>query len=188
MWMLSNLRPPSMHQSGNSERPRGLARSVARLLPVLLLALSGCLYSFHGGGLPGHIRTIAVIPFENQTPVADLQRELSDSLRSRLASRLGLRPASETRANAVVRGVIRRYEADIPVGLQANTRAATNVQRQLQMTVDIDVVDQVTGKTLWSRKSFMVDGEYQETQEAAGRAQALDKLVHAIVDGVQSQW
>lgn len=177
-----------MHQSGISDQRRHGAAWAARLLPVLLLALSGCLYSFHGGGLPGHIRTIAVIPFENQTPVADLQRELSDSLRSRLADRLGLRQASEARANAVVRGVIRRYEADIPVGVQANTRAATNVQRQLQMTVDIDVVDQVTGKTLWSRKNFVVDGEYQETKEAVGRARALDKLVHAIVDGVQSQW
>lgn len=173
-----------MRQSGISD---GLRR-LHRLLPALLLVLSGCLYSFRGGGLPGHIRTIAVVPFENQTPVADLQRELSDSLRARLTNRLGLRSASETRANAIVRGVIRRYEADIPVGLQANTRAVTNVQRQLEMVVDIDVVDQVTGKSLWSRKGFVVDGQYQETQEPAGRAKALDKLVQAIVDGVQSQW
>lgn len=176
-----------MRQSGISDGARCL-RAARRLAPMLLLALAGCLYGFHGGGLPGHVRTIAVVPFENQTPVSDIQRELSDTLRSRLASRLGLRTASEGRANAIVRGVIRRYEADIPVGLQANTRAATNVQRQLQMTVDIDVVDQVTGKSLWSRKGFMVDGEYQETQEAAGRAQAIDKLVRAIVEGVQSQW
>lgn len=176
-----------MRPSGISDRLRPLT-ALRRLFPVLLLALGGCLYSVHGGGLPGHIRTIAVVPFENQTPVADLQRELSDSLRARLADRLGLRAASEARANAIVRGIIRRYEADIPVGVQANARAVTNVQRQLQMVVDVDVVDQVNGKTLWSRKGFMVDGEYQEGQEAVGRAQALDKLVHAIVDGVQSQW
>jgi hypothetical protein len=182
--MLSNPLLPSMRPSGASDRVRALLR----LAPVLLLALGGCLYGFHGGGLPGHVRTFAVIPFENQTPVTDLQRELADSLRARLASSLGIRPASEARANAIVRGVIRRYEADIPVGVQANTRAATNVQRQLQMVVDIDVVDQVTGKSLWSRKNYMVDGDYPETQEAVGRARALDKLVRAIVEGVQSQW
>jgi len=177
-----------MRPSGISDRAHAVAVVARRVVPVLLLALGGCLYSFHGGGLPGHVRTIAVVPFENQTPVSDLQRELSDSLRSRLVSRLGLRAASEARANAVVRGVIRRYEADIPVGVQANTRAATNVQRQLEMVLDIDIVDQVTGKSLWSRKGYVVDGQYQETQEAAGRSKALDKLVAAIVEGVQSQW
>ncbi len=153
-----------------------------------MLALTGCLYSFHGGGLPSHVHTIAVIPFDNQTPVADVQREISDSLRTRLASKLGLREAAQNRANAIVRGTIRRYEIGIPVGYQANTRAVTNVQRMLEMVLDIDVIDQVTGKSLWSRKNYLVQGTYAEGQEAVGRAQAVDKVVSAIVEGVQSQW
>jgi hypothetical protein len=131
---------------------------------------------------------MAVMPFENRTPVADIQREISDSLRKRLVSRLGLREAAENRASAVVRGTIVRYEADIPVGFDARTRAATNVQRMLEMVVDIDVVDQKTGKSLWTRKGFMVQGQYQESQELVGRSLAVDKLVTAIVEGVQSQW
>lgn len=181
-----------MRPSGPSDLGRRLLRLAPRLAarcaPLLALALVGCLYGFHGGGLPSHIHTIAVVPFDNQTPVSDLQREISDSLRVRLVTRLGLRAGSEQRADAIVRGTIRRYEADIPVGYQARTRAATNVQRQLEMVLDVDVVDQVTGKSLWSRKSYAVDGQYQETQEAVGRSQAIDKLVRAIVEGVQSQW
>ena len=44
------------------------------------LLLSGCLYGFAGGGLPSHIRTIAVLPFENETPAATLQSELNERL------------------------------------------------------------------------------------------------------------
>ncbi len=70
----------------------GISSKLAFLVP-LLLAMGGCLYGFHGGGLPSHIHTISVIPFDNQTAVADVQREISDSLRVRLISRLGLREA-----------------------------------------------------------------------------------------------
>jgi len=131
---------------------------------------------------------MAVVPFDNETPVADLQRELSDSLRSRLLNRLGLREASEGKANAVVRGVIHRYTADIPVGYDASQRSATTARRMLQMVLDIDVVDQVTGKTLWSQKNYTVEGQYDEQQEIRGRSQALDRVVNAIVEGAQSQW
>lgn len=165
----------------------GVSRKLLLAIP-LLLAMSACLYGFNGGGLPSHIRTIAVIPFDNQTPVSDIQREISDSLRARLVNRLGLREAPENRATAVVRGTIRRYEAGIPVGYEANTRTATNVQRKLEMVLDIDVVDQVTGKSLWSRKNYLVSGQYQETQEAVGRSQAVNMVVNAIIEGVQSQW
>ncbi len=154
----------------------------------MLLSLGGCLYGFHGGGLPSHIRTIAVIPFDNQTPVADVQREISDSLRVRLISRLGLREASEARASAVVRGTIRRYESGIPIGVDARSRTATAVQRELDMVLDVDVIDQSNGKSLWSRKGYIVQGQYAEGQENLGRSLAVDKLVTAIVEGVQSQW
>jgi len=154
----------------------------------IVCGLGGCLYSLRGGGLPGHIKTIAVVPFENETPVADLQREVSDSLRARLANRLGLRDAAVNRANAVVRGTIHRYDADIPVGFAANTRAPTSTRRQVSMSLDVDVVDQVTGKTLWSRKSFVVEGQYDERAEAQGRSRAIDQLVQAIIQGAQSQW
>jgi hypothetical protein len=161
-------------------------RAVA--IAMSTLVLTGCLYGFKGGGLPSHVKTIAVVPFENETPVTDLQRELSDSLRARLVNRLGLREASESRASAVVRGNILRYTADIPVGYDATRRTSTTAQRMLEIVLDIEVADQVTGKTLWARKSYIVQGQYNERQEARGRSQALDRIVNAIVEGAQSQW
>lgn len=155
---------------------------------LLLVTLPACFYSFRGGGLPPHIKTIAVVPFENETAVSDVQREVADSLRSRLIKRLGVREAPESRANAVVRGTIRQYQTDIPVGVNAGTNAPTTARRTVQIVLDIDVVDQVNGKSLWSRKGFVVEGQYEEGSELQGRSQAIDRIVNGIVEGVQSQW
>lgn len=159
---------------------------LASLLAAVLL--TSCLYSFAGGGLPAHIKTIAVVPFENETAVSDVQREISDSLRLRLATKLGVREAAEARANAVVRGTVRQYQTDIPVGVTSNTNAPTTSRRTVSIVLDIDVIDQVSGKSLWSRRGLNVEGQYDEGAELEGRAQAIDRIVNTIVEGIQSQW
>jgi hypothetical protein len=153
------------------------------------LLLSACIpYGFTGGGLPSHVRTVAIVPFENQTATPELPRELTDALRSRLHERLGLRDASESKANAIVRGTIQRYDIDIPIGYSADNKQTTTARRMLQLVVDIEMVDQVTGKTLWQRKGLLAEGQYEERGEPAGRKLAIDQIVNAMIDGAQSQW
>lgn len=155
----------------------------------MLLAACGIIpYGFAGGGLPPHVKTIAVLPFDNETSSPELQRELFELLRRELHSRLGLRDASESRANAIVRGTISRYETDVPIAYSADPRQATSARRKLQVTVDIEIVDQVTGKTLWKQGALASEGEYAERDEPAGRRQALTKLVNRVIEGAQSQW
>jgi len=155
----------------------------------LVLTLTACIpYGFTGGGLPSHIRTVAIVPFENQTATPELPRELSDALRSRLHDRLGLRDASEAKANAIVRGTIQRYEVDIPIGYSASNKQATTARRLLQLVVDIEMIDQVTGKTLWQRKGLVAEGQYEERAVAVGRQQAIERIVNDVIEGAQSQW
>ncbi|HEY6088206.1 MAG TPA: LPS assembly lipoprotein LptE [Gemmatimonadaceae bacterium] len=156
---------------------------------LVVLLLTACIpYGFTGGGLPSHIRTVAIVPFENQTATPELPRELTDALRSRLHDRLGLRDASEAKANAIVRGTIQRYETDIPIGYSASNKQTTTASRLLQLVVDIEMVDQVTGKTLWQRKGLLAEGQYPERGEAAGRKLAIDQIVNNVIEGAQSQW
>ena len=110
------------------------------------------------------------------------------ALRTQLRERLGLREAAESRASALVRGTIQRYEADIPIGLQRDEQEQTSARRQLQISVDIEMIDQVTGKTLWQQKGLMKDGQYEERGEAAGRKQAIERIVNDVIQGAQSQW
>ncbi|HVE78084.1 MAG TPA: LPS assembly lipoprotein LptE [Gemmatimonadaceae bacterium] len=157
---------------------------------VLFAALlAGCFpYGFAGGGLPGHVRTVAVLPFDNETSQSEIQRDLVVVLRRAIERRLGLRDASQDRAHAVVRGTILRYDADVPVGFSADPSQATSARRKLQIAVDIEIVDQTTGRTLWSRRSLLAEGEYNEGNETDGRRIALEKLVNEVIEGAQSQW
>ena len=154
-----------------------------------VLVLSGCLYSLSGGGgLPRHIRTVAVLPFENETANPEVAGELHLVLRKTLGDRLGLREAPEGRASALVTGTIRKYEPDVPVGFSADPALATTARRRVQVIVDVKIVDQTTGKTLFERSGLSAEGEYTERAEPAGRKQAIERIVNDIIEGAQSQW
>ena len=158
-------------------------------LLVVVTLLTGCLYSLSGGGgLPKNVRTVAVIPFENETANPELTSELHQELRKAMSDRLGLRDATEQKAAAIVRGKIVRYEADVPISFSADPNRATSARRRLQMVVDVEIVDQTTGKVLYKRSGVSAEGEYAEREEGVGRKQAIQRIVNEIVEGAQSQW
>jgi hypothetical protein len=161
------------------------------LASLSTLALGGCLYGFAGGGLPANIKTVAVLPFDNQTPEPTLTQEIAVAVREAVEGRLGLRQASERQADAVVRGTITRYEPDLPVAYTGEDQGegrVTVTRRQLQISVSVEILDQDGGKPLWQRSGLLLKGDYDPGQEAEGRRKALDELVTNIVEGAQSQW
>ena len=131
-----------------------MRRSGISSLFALILLASACVpkYGFSGGGLPSHIRTMAIQPFDNETPTPELQRELLDAMRRELQSRLGVRDAPEERSDAVVRGVIRTYDADVPVAYSANPAQAVTARRRLRITLDVQIVDLTNNRTIWEKQ------------------------------------
>lgn len=168
-----------------------IRRSGVCSLFVLVAALNACIpkYGFAGGGLPSNIRTMAIQPFDNETATPELQRELFDAMRKELQSRLGVRDAPQERADALVRGVVRAYDVDIPVGYsQTSPQQTLTSRRKLQITLDVQIIDQTNGKTLWEKKGLRTEGEYAERDEPNGRREAIKRIVNDIVEGAQSQW
>ena len=132
---------------------------------------------------------MAILPFDNETATPELQKEILEAMRRELQSRLGVRDAPEERADALVRGVVRTYDSDVPVGYSAGQQQqAVTSRRKLQLTVDVTILDQTNGKTLWEKKGLRAEGEYAERDEANGRREAIKRIVNDIVEGAQSQW
>ena len=135
---------------------------------------------------------MAVLPFDNLTAEPALQQQVNQAVREAVTNRLGLREASESQADAVVRGTITRYEPDLPVAFQGSTdpseRNVTVTKRQVELTVNVEIMDQHSEKPLWQRQGLTVQGDYDPGNELAGRAKALDRLTVNIVEGAQSQW
>ena len=152
------------------------------------MAAAGCRYGFSGGGLPRTVKTVAILPFENETASAELSRELTDALREAVEKRLGLRAAAEEKADAVLRGKIVQYEPDVAVAVSADRRQSTSARRRVRISLDVELVDQSTGKTIWQKTGISGDGEYAEGGESSGRKHAIDRIVADIIEGAQSQW
>jgi hypothetical protein len=164
-----------------------LRRRCGAVAASVFLSLGSCVYGFAGGGLP-NVKTVAILPFENDTPEPALTQEVSDAVRQALEGRLGLRVATEANADAIVRGRVVRYDPDVPISFVPGQGQVTVTKRKVQLTVDVEIVNQREGTTVWKRQGISVDGEYDPPQEAEGRKIALQKLVNDIVDGAQSQW
>lgn len=160
------------------------------LTSLSALGLAGCLYRFTGGGLPPSVKTVAVLPFDNQTPEPTLTQEISARVREAVENRLGLRQASESQADALVRGTISRYEPDIPVQFtgSATSNQVDVTRRLVHIIVSVEIIDQRQDKPLWQRSGLLLEGDYPPGQEKVGREEALDKLITNIVEGAQSQW
>lgn len=169
-------------------RPSGVVRRILVSVP-LAVSVSSCLYGFAGGGLPSHIRTVAILPFDNRTVDPGLTGEVAEAVRAAMENRLGLRPAAESQADAIVRGSITRYESDVALAFQQREAGNVSVTRRLvRITVTVEIFDQTQQRTLWQRSGLTVEGEYDPPQEREGRELALERLVSDIVDGAQSQW
>jgi hypothetical protein len=164
-------------------------RPIPGLLLSLSLAATGCLYGFGGGtGFPPGIKTVAVLPFENLTPEPTLTNDINRAVREAVQGRLGLRPAGEAQADAVVTGIIQRYEPDIPIAFGGDQQQNVQVsRRKVQISINVKIMDQKNNKVLWERNGLSVEGDYT-TSEADGRKKAIERLITDIVDGAQSQW
>jgi hypothetical protein len=164
-------------------------------LPLTLataIVAAGCMYSFRAGSFPPeHIKTIAIQPFDNETTRFELSGELYDQLLRNLPRALGIRTAGEDVADAVVRGVIIRYDVVAPnYRAGAEGRPAEVLQRQVTLSVQVEIVDLVENVILWEERSVQAEGQFLEASETeeVGRAEALELLVQKIVDGAQSNW
>lgn len=163
---------------------------VSAAAAVLLLA--SCNYSFRAGSFPPeHIHTIAVLPFENDTNQFELTQDVHNVLLQKLPRALGIQNAAEANADAVVRGTIRRYDLTAPLYRPgADPSRAEVLQREVSLSVEVQIVDQIDNVVLWENSSLTARGQYLEDteNEDIGRAEAIDLLVQQIIDGAQSNW
>jgi hypothetical protein len=138
-------------------------RIIFNLLGLLIFsACAGCGYSLAGRGsfLPGHIQTIAVPLFVNQSSVYDVERRITERVVSELIGRGKYKvvTGNEPR-DAVLEGTIVSITS-LP--------AATNSQRlgtqmAIVLTANVQFRDLKDNKVLWSNPALQFREEYPIT-------------------------
>lgn len=177
-----------------SGRPAGIVSALA-----LAFALSGCLYSFTGGGLPSHIDRVAILPFELEvnavaataSPPPLLTTDLQQELQRELPRSLGVRLAEESIADAIVRGTVTGYE-EVAASIRPTQQQdeVPVVQRQVRIVYQAEIYDVREDKAIWRAAGQSVVGNYLPESETVERGveRALEELVKKVIEGAQSQW
>ena len=168
------------------------ARKPALLALLLLPLLTGCMYSFVGGGLPSHVRRVFIEPFENETPYQTLTSDLLREMQDQLPGNLGVRLASQQTADAIVRGTIRSAEeqtTNFNPTPDPSGRITRNEAR-VQITFDAEIYDVRNDTTLWVGNGVTATGLFDPNREDVddGRRKALEEVVQKLIEGAQSQW
>lgn len=167
-----------------------MARTISFLL--VLLTASGCMYRMVGGGLPPHVRTVAVLPFENATTEPLVETEIVQRLQTELPRNLGVRLADERRADAVVRGRVISYE-EVAASIRPtqDQQQVPVLQRQIRLTYEMEIYDVREDRPLWRAQSQAALGTYFPDRNETprhGRDRAIRDLVQKVIEGAQSQW
>ncbi len=158
---------------------------------AVALGAAGCNYSFRGGSFPDYIRTIAVLPFENETDRFELTQEVHQALLQELPGALGVQLAGEEYADAIVRGTITSYTLTAPLYRSGGEgQRAEVLQREVNLRVAVEILDTHENALLWENRGVLAQGQYLEASEteAVGKNEAIELLVQKIVDGAQSNW
>lgn len=186
---------PSLRTSGiqASEPPRGSRwrwRGLVLLVPLFLL--SGCMYSFQAGaGFPDYVKTVAIVPFDNDTNRPELTDEIFQALLQEFPRSQGLQPAGEDVADAVIYGTINRYALSTPSYRPGAPGQNPQVlQRQVTISIEVQIVNLVDNEILWENRNVSAQGQFLEDSETEeeGKAMAIELLVQRVIDGAQSNW
>lgn len=135
------------------------------LVLLLLVPLGGCGYSLAGRGsfLPASIRVIGIPLFANNTPVFELERRVTEKVRSEFIGRgkYKVEPRAEA-VDAILMGTI----TAVTFGTAATNQQNLASRYVLTMTASIEFKTVADNKVIWSNPSMQFREEYDVTSTA----------------------
>ncbi len=165
--------------------------TLAAIAAAGFLVSSGCGYTASPALLPQHLKTLAIPVFENGTPEAQLEQQLTDAVVQVFVKDNHLKIVDEKSANAVVRGKVTQYKNAV-FGF---TSASVSTQYRVTIGVQITFKDLVKNREMWSDeivKSAIYSVQQTAGQEAKteldGRKDAISKIADEVLSRSVEGW
>lgn len=129
---------------------------------LCLMLLSACGYSLAGRGsfLPESIKTIGVPMFANHTSVFELERRVTEKVRSELIGRGRYKVLPDSTG---VDGLLTGEITGVTLAPASFTEQRQASRVVVVMTAKIEFKETATGKVLWSNPSLQFREEYEVT-------------------------
>jgi hypothetical protein len=165
-------------------------RSIVALLFLgIIFHCSGCIYSFKGGSVPPHLKTIAIPLLDDQSGSGEpgLRENFTNKLIESFRQDNSLQLADKARADAVIEGIIQSV-ATAPLVV---TTGETLAKQRLTISVKVTYQDMKMKKPIFE-KQFSDYGDYDvsggPSQRQAAITTALNKLTEEILNETVSGW
>jgi outer membrane lipopolysaccharide assembly protein LptE/RlpB len=160
---------------------RQLRLAVFALLAVFLIT-QACGYSARAL-LPSHIKKVYIPTFENETGRYGIEQSITTSVTEAFVTDGRLSVVSEGEADAMLRGVIVKYEK----GPLTFDRAQTVDEFKLEVTVTVEFEDLRESKVLWKEDRFRAWKSFKEGEAGAGEDEALQAAVATLASDIVSR-
>ena len=163
----------------------------AAIVAVGLVCSGGCGYTASPALLPSHLKTVAIPVFENGTPEARLESEVTDAVIQTFVKDNHLKIVDEKSANAVVRGRVTQYKNAV-FGFSSSAQA-----NEYRVTVGVRITfkDLVKNRELWNDEIVKTANYYVQNvpgQEAKteldGRKEAITKIADEVLSRSVEGW
>jgi hypothetical protein len=155
----------------------------------LIVICSACTYSFKGGSVPPHLKTIAIPILEDQSGYGDptLRDSFTQKLVEIFTSDNTLQLMDRNTADSMLEGMISDV-TDTPAALEGGEKVS---ERRVTVTIRMTFQDLKLRKKLWE-KTFSNWGNYPSggglTQRNDGIKEAIRKLTEDILNATVSGW
>ena len=180
----------TMNTEGQTTRERHTPRILSVAVAFCTLVLIGsCTYSFKGGSVPPHLKTIAIPIVEDQSGYGDptLRDLMTRQLVDRFTSDNSLRLTDRNSSDSVLEGVITDVK-DAPSVLQGVEQVT---KRRITVTIHVTFQDLKLRKKVWE-KNFSSWGDYPSgstlTQRNEGISTAVNKITEDILNETVAGW
>lgn len=156
---------------------------------VVLFALCGCgIYTFSGSTLPGHLKTVDIPLFLNESLQPDVADLLTAQISQRMLSENLLRIVSN-RGDATISGTVTSYSnAPYTYGAVLNRDVTVN-KYAVRISVKVTFTDNIRDKELYSG---VLTGEgiydFATENENDGQKRAITKVMDAILQNSVQSW
>jgi len=154
---------------------------------TLLAALLGGCYSFRGGSVPDHLKTVSISSVVDQSGFGDatFRDFATETLVRRFRSDNALQVVDDDGDARIIPVIVRIQDRS------QNVQGDLEGQRRLVVVVEVEYVDAVKNRTVWRRtfENFDVyDALNAATDRPRAAREALQRIVDDILLAVVSDW
>lgn len=150
------------------------------ILITLITLLSGC-YSFTGGNIPPHLKSIYIQPVIDKSGYGNplfrdkLAQSLIDEFRSDNSFNINENPGGDARLEVNIVNI-----SDNPIAV---SNGALETERRVTVKCKAVYYDNVKRKEIWN-KDFSAYQNYELTNAMANRNEAIEKILEQIANDV----